>query len=276
MTVPEQLGDSARAVHGSRSAQGLVRAGLAARGLVWSVVALLLVLLAVGVDEQADQTGALRSISAQPLGTVALAVIALSFAGLGLFLLLDAAVGHHRDRDDAERYGRRAKSLAKALLYLALAVSTTRFALTGQGDDDPSSVTAQVLALPAGRWLTGVVGVAVVGLGVGLAVRALRRQHREKLDLPDVPPGLRRPVLAVGTAGLLGRGLGVGLFGALVVRAAATADAGEAQGLDAVAQRVAGQPYGQVLLVAAAAGVLCFALWSFAEAAWADLDDGVL
>lgn len=276
MTVPEQVEDGARAVHGSGAAKGLVRAGVGARGLVWLVVSLLTFLVAAGSNQQADQTGALRSISAQPLGTAALGVVVVCFAGLTLFLLLDAAVGHWRDPDRSERYGHRAKSLAKAVLYGALAVSTARFVLTGRGEDDPSSVTARVLALPAGRWVTGIVGLLVVALGLALAVRALRHKHREKLDLPGVPDRLRRPVVLVGAAGLLGRGLGVALLGALVTRAALTADAEQAKGLDAVAQGVADRPYGQVLLVLAAVGVLAFALWSFAEAAWADLDDGVL
>ncbi len=52
------------------------------------------------------------------------------------------------------------------------------------------------------------------------------------------------------------------------MQAAVTFDPKAAKGLDASLKTLGGEPFGQVLLVAAALGLVAFALWSFVEAAW--------
>lgn len=274
MTAAGQARSGAREVHRSGATRAVARAGIAGRGLVWGIVGLLTLSVASGGQEQADHTGALRAIAARPLGEAALTVLAVAFGGYALFLVLHAAVGRPAKPDPRSRWGRRAKALAKAPLYAALSAITARVLVGGGGGEGTTSLTARLMSLPGGRWLTGTAGVVLLGLGVVLALRAVLRKHREKLDLPAVPSGLRRPVLAVGTVGLVGRGAAVALLGGLVIRAAVRFDPAQAKGLDAVVQTVAGQPYGQALLVSAGTGMLAFALWSFGEAAWADLDRG--
>lgn len=276
MTAAGQARSGAREVHRSGATRALARVGIAGRGLVWGIVGWLTLSVASGEQEQADHTGALRAIAARPLGEAALTVLAVAFGGYALFLVLHAAVGRPAKPDPPSRWGRRAKALAKAPLYAALSAITARVLLGGGGGggEGTTSLTARLMGLPGGRWLTGTAGVVLLGLGVVLALRAVLRRHREKLDLPAVPSWLRRPVLAVGTVGLVGRGAAVALLGGLVIRAAVRFDPAQAKGLDAVVQTVAGQPYGQALLVSAGIGMLAFALWSFAEAAWADLDRG--
>ncbi len=263
---------TARNVHDSTALDRLARLGLAARGVVWLVIGLLAVsVLFGGGDEQTDREGALRAIASKPFGTVLLVALVVGFAGYATWRGLAAAVGH-RDEDGSKRTGKRLLSAGKCLVYAFLAFSTARFLLRGSsGGDRTSSTTAAVMSQTGGRWLVGVVGLAVVGVGAVLVFRAVRGKHLERLERERVPAGMLRAAKYVGTAGLSGRGLVLALLGGFLVSAAVRFDPQQAKGLDAALQTLAGQAYGQVLLGVAVLSVLAYSAWSFVEAGFREI-----
>ncbi len=255
---------TARDVHQSTAVDALARVGLASRGLVWLVVALIALSIVGGGGGEADQQGALRAIAAKPLGEVLLVVLVVGFCGYAFWQGLNAAVG---GADALKRVG----AAGKSLVYLGLAASVVRFLAAGQtssGGDPADSLTGRLMRQPGGRTMVGLVGLVVVGIGVALAVRAVKGKHAKKIDQGDVPAGKGRLVVRIGIAGYVGRGLTFCLIGVFLVVAAVQADPDEAKGLDAALHDLAGRPYGQVLLVIAAMGLLAYALWSFLEAAF--------
>lgn len=263
---------TAEQVHDSTAVEGLARMGLAARGVVWLIVGLLAGQVALGNgEERTDRTGALSAIAEKPFGSVLLVLLAIGFLGYGGWRLLEAAVGH-RDEDGGKRWGKRAVSLAKGLVYAALAVSTLLFLVRGGGGGDRTgSLTADLMARTGGRTAVGVIGTALVLAGLVIAVRALLQKHSERLEHYRVPQQLRRPAVAVGVVGLVGRGGVLVLLGSFVLRAALEFDPQEARGLDAALQTLSQQAYGRWLLAAAVVGMLAYAVWSFVEAAYRDL-----
>ena len=261
---------AAREVHDSRAVEGLARLGLASRGLVWLVLALLSLSILRGEQAQADQGGALRALAQTAFGQPLLLTLAVGFAGYAAWLLLSAAVGHRVERGTS-RALHRGRSLAKGLVYGALAVSTLQFLLRGSGGGSTPSRTAEVMSYTGGRTAVGADGLALLGVAVYLVVKGLRRKHADCLEHYRVPGSLRRPAIAVGAVGYLGRGFTLGLVGAFLVRAAISFDPQQAKGLDAALQAVVEQPHGRVLLGLAVIGMLAYALWSFFEAAYRDL-----
>jgi hypothetical protein len=260
----------AQQVKSSGTVEALARLGLAARGVVWLVIGLLALNVLLGEQEEADKDGALRAIADKPLGEVLLIVLAVGFAGYAAWRLLSAAVGY-QDEDGAKRVGKRLLALGKGLLYAALAVSTVRF--LGNQDakrDKTSSTTAEVMSHDGGRTLVGGVGVVIVAIGLGLAVRAVLAKHEKKIEQWRVPDKL--PVVAIGTAGLVGRGLVIALLGGFLLRAAVEFDPREAKGLDAALQTLRDASFGPALLALAVAALLSYALWSFVEAAFRKTD----
>jgi len=259
---------AARSAHGSRPVEVLARLGLASRGLVFVVLALLAFSLLRGDVAQADQNGALAALEDTPLGGSLLVVLAVGFAGYAAWLLLSAAVGH---RGDDHRTAHRLQSAAKGVVYLALSVSTVSFLLRGGQRDETASRTAEVMSMTGGRSLVGVIGLVVLGIGGYLAVKGLTRKHADCLEHYRVPRLLRTPAIVCGAVGYVGRGVTVGLIGAFLLSAAIRFDPDEAKGLDAALQTVAQQPYGRVLLGLTALGVLAYGLWSFIEAAFREI-----
>lgn len=264
-TTMDDAEQAARAAHDSKPVELLARLGLASRGLVLLVLGVLALTLAFGGDAQADHDGALRALADKPLGEPLLLVLAVGFAGYAAYLLLSAAVGH---RSEEHRLAMRLKDGLKTLVYAFLSASTFAFLARGEGGDSAQSRTADLMSRPGGRTAVAVVGLVVLGIGVYLVVKGLRRKHAECLEHYRVPRALRRPAIAVGAIGYVGRGVTVGLIGAFLVRAAVKTDPRQAKGLDAALHSVLERPYGPVLLGLTAIAVLAYALWSFIEAAF--------
>ena len=267
-TAVDTAQEAARTAHDSRAVEVLARLGLASRGLVWLVLSGLAFALVLGEVAQANQEGAFRALAAQPFGRPLLVVLAAGFAGYAAWLLLEAAVGY---RHEEKRLLRRARAGVKALVYIALSVSTALFVARGAGSGTTASRTAEVMSHQGGRTAVGVLGAALVGVGIYLALKGIRRKHADCLEQYRVPRLLRRPAITCGAVGYVGRGLTLGLVGAFLLRAAIRIDPDQAKGLDAVLQTVVQQPYGRVLLGLTVVGMLAYALWSFFEAAFREI-----
>lgn len=264
-TTANRAKSSARNAEDSTSVDRLARFGLVCRGLVWFVVGGLAVDVALGGHSRADRQGALGVIRDQPLGGPILALLAAGFAGYAAWRLLQAAVGH-RDADGAKRWLKRAASMARGLLYGGLAVSTVKFLVAGPGSDSTAPLTARVMRQSGGQVLIAAIGVGLIIGGLVMAVRGVKQDFDDKLK--PVPRDLRGAVKVVGTAGLVGRGLVFALIGGFLLDAAMSFDPAKAKGLDAALKSLAHEPYGRGLIGLAAAGLVAFALWSFAEARW--------
>lgn len=258
----EQL---ARKVENSTAVEWLARLGLAARGVVWLTVGALAAQVALGKSAKADKNGALGAIKDQPFGKLLLVVLVIGFLGYATWRLLEGAVGH-LDEEGRKRWTKRGTSLFRGLVYLGLAISTLRFLTSGGGKDKTKSLTARVMGATGGRELVFVVGVGVIVGGLAMVVRAFRQKFEDKLDMTRMPSWLRSATTVLGSAGIASRGLVFALIGGFLVDAAVRFNPNKAKGLDASLKTVAHQPFGRILLFAAAVGLLAFALWSFIEA----------
>src|SRR6476620_5312991 len=98
----------------------VARGGYAASGVLHLLIALIVLRLALGTGGNADQAGALATLAAQPGGAVMLWVAAAALATLGVWYLFETFV-----EEDAKH---RVKSASVGMIYLALAVSSAKFA----------------------------------------------------------------------------------------------------------------------------------------------------
>ncbi|WP_036969767.1 DUF1206 domain-containing protein [Promicromonospora kroppenstedtii] len=262
-------GGAVRRAKNSRAVGGLARGGYVASGVLHLMIGWLAVQLALGESEgQADQSGAFRAVAQMPGGDVVLWLVAVGFAALAVWQLATAVVGVPNAEN---QLAARAKSVAKALLYGALAVTGVRYA-TGAGGSGGSeeSLTAKVLGMPGGAWLVGAAGLVIVGVGVYHVAKGARKKFLE--DLTGTGGGAVRPVVVrLGQAGYIAKGVALGVVGGLVVAAAVTADPEQAGGLDEALHAVRDQPYGTVLLIVVGVGIAAYGGYSFARARFARL-----
>lgn len=252
--------------------EGIARVGLAARGVMYSVVALLALHIAWGDrNDQADKNGALETVVRQPLGKVLLAVLAVGFAAYALWRLSQVFVA---DEDlDAKGVAKRMGFVLRAAIYGVLAWSAVNVALSsseraqdGRSGSEEREWTARVFEWPAGRALVIAAGIAVIGFGLYNGYRAVQGKWKKKLALHQASPTTRTWVTRIASVGLAARMIVYVLVGIFLIQAAWQYDASEAVGIDGALRRLADRAWGTWMLVAVAFGLFAYGCYSFVEA----------
>ncbi|PVU81186.1 hypothetical protein DDP54_17795 [Cellulomonas sp. WB94] len=252
-----------RAASKSRQMEWAARAGLTARAVVYLLIGVLAVLVAQGRPAEVDQKGALAEVISHPFGGWLVGLAAAGFAGYALWRLSEAAFGVV---GKGRAVGPRVQSFARGLIYAFLAfsaISLLQGSNTGQSTQQ-KGYAAAVMAHPGGRWLVGIAGAVVVGVGVALVIEGLRLTFMRNFSA--LPARVRTLVTQLGRVGTTARGLVFALAGALVVAAAWTYDPDKAGGLDGALKTLRDQPFGPVLLTLVGLGLVAFGLYGLAEA----------
>lgn len=265
--IAGQAEDLGRRAHESDWLDHAVRMGLVAYGVVNLMVAWLAFQLAFGDQSgSASSKGAMHQLARQPFGEVLIWLIAIGMFLLVLWRGLEAALGH-RDEDGGDRLRKRLGSLLKAVIYGSVGLSALTVAIgAGSKPSKGKSTTAKLMDLPAGTWIVGIVGLAIIGYGVAQIVRAWTEKFREHLTAEGKSGEAGKAYILFGKVGYVAKGLAVGVVGGLFIYAAVTHDAKKSGGLDQALHEVLQQPFGQFLLVALAVGIACYGLFNFARA----------
>ncbi|MEU8588957.1 DUF1206 domain-containing protein [Streptomyces sp. NPDC048664] len=270
-TVARATGAGTRRTRDSVT-EGAARAGLTARGVIYLLIGVLALRIAFGDGHQeADRQGALAEIAKEPFGAVMLWALGAGLAGMALWRLSEAAFG--AGGADGRKVHKRLMALGRCVFYGFVATSVLSLA-AGSGNGGSSSdqqsrdLTARALGMPGGQWIVGVAAVGVLGAGVWIGVRAVRRDFHDKLKLGEMSRRARRAVDVTGVGGGATRGLVFAAAGVFAVRAAVDYRPDRAKGLDDTLRSFADTPFGPWLLVLVAVGVALFGLFSFALARW--------
>ncbi|MFJ6385863.1 DUF1206 domain-containing protein [Kitasatospora sp. NPDC092039] len=245
------------------------RAGFVARGVVYTLIGVLAVRIAFGHDGgDADRQGALRQVAAQPFGAAMLWALVVGFACMTLWRGALAITG----RGDEGKVGKRVLNAGRAVFYASVCWGTAAYATGSGGGSDSDSAsrdwTAAALRLPPGRILVVVAGLVVVGIGVGIAVSALRRRFLRRLNTAAMGRSVRTGVTALGVGGNLARGVILVGAGVFVLVAAIHFDPHRAKGMDDTLRSFSQTPAGPWLLVLVALGLVLFGGFSFASVRW--------
>lgn len=264
------VGRAARKASRSDAMGWGARLGLAARGSIYVLMGALALALALGrSSSETDQRGALTAVAQHAGGKALLVLLAVGFTGYALWRLSQVAFGVPVEGDGL---GPRLKALVRGLVYGSLAVTALTIALDAGGAGSQASqqqgLTARVMTHTGGRYLVGLAGLVVAAVGATMVHEGATRAFEKYLRTSEMSPATRSVVEKLGMAGTIARGVVVGLAGVLVVDAAVTFRPEKARGLDGALRTLAGQPYGQGLLVLAALGLLAFGAYGYAEARW--------
>jgi hypothetical protein len=253
----------------SKQFRGLARLGLAARAVIYLLVAWLAVLIARGTPgKEADQRGALQEVASHTGGTVVLWILAAGLIGYSLWRFSEAAFGV---TGEGKKAGPRVQSFIRGCIYAFFAVNAIVLLVTsssGSQAKQQQEWAGKVMTHAAGRWAVGLLGVVVVAVGAFQVYEGLSRKFAANLKRYRMSDRQYRIVLVLGVIGTIARGLVFVVAGVLVVRAALDADAHKARGLDGALRSLAGTAAGPWLLYAAAAGLFVFGLYGLAEAMW--------
>ena len=268
MTASQQVRSTASRAANSKPLEYLARGGFVAYGVIHLLFAWLALQVALGNSAgETDQSGALETIAAQSGGKFLLVLIIIGMVAMAIWQAFEAAIGESGPRDNAAK-AERVVSGFRAVLYLYfawIAYKVISGANSSQGDSQESA-TSSMMDSTGGRWLVGLIGLIVAGVGIGLIVYGVRKKFEKHLNTGQMDAKVRRTVRRLGMAGYSAKGTAYGLAGALIVAAAVTYDPEKARGLDAAIKTVASQSYGPWLLGLIALGVACYGVYCFFQA----------
>lgn len=265
--------DKARQAANSSVMEGAARWGFGARGVIYLLIGVLALQIAFGGSgEQADRGGALAEIAKKPFGSVMLWILGIGLVGMALWRLSEAVVGGAGE--DGKKATKRLMSAGRFVFYGFVAYSVLAFAVggkssgSGSSDQQSQDITARAMEWPGGRWIVGIVGVAIAVAGVWIGVRAAMRKFHKRLKLTEMSRKARQFVDVTGVAGGLGRGFLFAAIGVFVVQAAVQYEPDKAKGFDDTLRSFTDTPAGPWLLAVVAVGLVLFGVFSFGMARW--------
>jgi len=267
MSASQQVRTSASRAANSKPLEYLARGGFIAYGVIHLLFAWLALQVAFGSSREADQSGALQTVGRQSGGKFLLVLIIIGMVALAVWQAFEAAIGQGRPRDKSA-LAERIFSGCRAVLYLYfafLAYKVVSGANASQGDSQQSR-TSNLMDNTGGRWLVGLIGLVVVGVGIGLIVYGVTKKFEKRFNTAQMSPSVHRTVRRLGMAGYPAKGVAYGIAGILIVAAAVTYDAEKARGLDAALKELAKQSYGPWLLGLIALGIAAYGVYCFFQA----------
>jgi len=250
----------AASAHGNAWFERIAQAGFAASGVLHVLITFIVARLAFGTGGNADQSGALAALAAQPGGAAMLWVAAVVLAALGFWYLVETFL-----EDDAKH---RVKSAAVGVVYLALATSAAKFALgSGKSSGQQNAgLSAQMMQSGWGKAILVVVGLVVIGVGGYHVYKGATKKFFKDLNVSG-----GTAITWIGVVGYVAKGLALAGAGVLVLVATLTADPAKASGIDAAVKTLGGAPYGKVLLLIAALGLAAYGAYCFVRSRHADM-----
>ena len=254
--------------------KSLARTGFGARGAIYVLLCYLAFDIAVqgSSPTQESSEGALQEVARQPAAPVLLSALAAGLAAYGCFRLVQVLAGRSRPEEKPSIL-KRIAWFAIAVVYLSLCARSIELILgrsTGNSAaNNPRPWASTVLSWPAGPELLGLAGACLLIGGATLAIWGFVHDFNKDLALEDIGPAAGLAVRVLGALGDLARGFLVGLVGGYLIHAAESSNPSQAKSVDSALRSLVHTSYGPVLISLAAAGLGCYALYSFAEAACA-------
>lgn len=243
----------------------VMRAGYAARGLVYAIVGGIAVSSAFRGGQAEGAKGAIASMQGVLWGQLLLWVVALGLLAYAVWRGLSAWMDLERHGTDAKGVIARIGTAVSGVIHFGLAFYAARVALGGgSSGDSTESWTARLMQMPFGRWLVVIVGLIVIGAGLYYAHKGLSERYQRNLRSTDLTQRLQPAC----KAGLLAHGIAIVLIGGFFVYAGWTSDPSEAGGLEQAFRTVRDAAFGRVLLGLMGLGFVGFAVYCWIEAAY--------
>jgi len=267
-SATDQAQAAAEKVHEHPVLEALARAGFVGYGVMHLLVAWLAVQIAFGRPApEGDQSGAMATLAAKPLGRWLVIAIAVGLAAMALWQVLEALVGHRAERGGV-RTAERFLSAGRTIVYAYFSVTAVKVVQNAAASsaDSQQALAARLLSSGGGRIVVILAGAAVAIGGAGLIWYGATRHFEKHLTFGAAGADARHLVTGIGTVGYIGKGVAYAIAGVLLCAAAVTYDVDKARGLDAALRTLAAQPYGNVLLLLVALGVATFGLFALLQA----------
>jgi hypothetical protein len=250
----------------------LERLGYVVRGALYAVMGILALGIALSVrgGQTTDLTGSLVFLISNPLGKLVLIIAAVGLTAYSLWGFTRAIYDPLHRGSDASGYAARLGFVSSALSYATIVFFAVKILMGsgGASTDSTQKTIASILVHPGGGWLTVIIGVVAIGIGLGQFLEAYRATFKEDLKGAEMSRSERDFAIGCGRFGMAARGVIFLVIGWFVVQAGLHHDPGQVQGFGGAFLFLLAQPFGRVVLGVVALGFVALGFHSFACARW--------
>jgi hypothetical protein len=250
----------------------LERLGYAVRGALYGVMGLLAlgIVFSAGAGQATDLSGSLVFLTGNPFGKVVLVVAAIGLTAYSLWGFTRAVYDPLHRGKGAGGYAARLGFVSSAVSYAAIVIFALQllFGTSGPSGNSTRTTIATILSHPGGGWLTVIIGLVAVVVGLGQFLEAYRATFKEDLKSAAMTDSERSWAVRLGRFGMFARGVTFLVIGWFLVQAGLHHDATQVQGFGGAFTFLLNQPFGRVLLGVIALGFVALGLHSFACARW--------
>lgn len=246
----------------------MARVGLSAKGVVYSIIGLLIMLSVVKGNssaKDADKGGVFQFIQDLPAGQLLLGIVVIGLICYTIWRFIQA--GKRSDNEETSM-AKRFRYVCSGLVYGALSFYGIKFLMGTQssGGSKNKEAAQKVLEFDGGEWLLGVAAIILAGIGIYQIYYGLSEKYKKHVSGLNLSGGTDRLLLLSGKAGYVARGVVWLILSFLLGKAALHSNSQEAGSSGDAFQFVREASYGNILLFALALGLLCYGVFNFIRA----------
>lgn len=253
----------------------ITRFGWLSKGFVFVIIGVIAIRIATTRWEQPDsdatQSGALRAVASQPLGSLMLIVVS---CGLVVFTVWNLTQAVIRGSTDIDLLGgiKRIGWFGLGVFYGLIAFIGFRLAFSeinspgsttgsetapaSSRDTSPQALTARLLDATGGRAAAIVIALVVVVVAGYHLHKGLTYGFVDDLDTDDLSPRQEEWLGRLGVSGFVARAFVLAVIAFFLAKAAVEFDPDEAVGLDGALREFASVTYGRVVIVFVGVGLV--------------------
>ncbi|MFT3891094.1 MAG: DUF1206 domain-containing protein [Anaerolineales bacterium] len=250
----------------------LTRLGYAVKGFLYMAIGIISIAGALGKSNTpADQLGAIVEFSKLPYAEPVMWILLVGLVAYALWGVIRAIFDPFHKGTDLKGWLTRGGYLISAATYASFVYPTYQL-IAGARRDSPGNGTeklvSQIMNMPMGRWLAGIIGLAAVAAGLYQMYGAIKMDFDKQFKPYALTSDQRRTAIQIGRFGTFARGIVFAIVGFFITLAAVQANPGHAQGVSGALDYLAKQPYGIWLLGFVAMGLIAFGIYSLMSAMW--------
>lgn len=246
----------------------IARLGLSAKGVVYSVIGLLIILAVLngrsGSAKEADKGGVFQFIEHLPAGKILLAIVVIGLISYTVWRFIQA----FKRSEEETSTGKRLRYISSGIVYGAFSFYGIKF-LNGSssgGESGNKEAAKKVLEFDGGEWLLGAGAVVLAGIGMYQIYYGLSEKYKKHVSGLNLGEAENRLLLSSGKLGYVARGTVWFIISFLLGKAAMHSNSQEAGSTGDAFQFVSETSYGPILLLALALGLLCYGVFNFIRA----------
>lgn len=258
----------------SRGIVWLARTGYAARGVVYLIIGTFALLAARGSGETVGTKGAISQLLGQPFGETLLWIMVVGLVAYAAWRLTQAITDPEDHGTDAKGLAARVGLVGGAISYSLLTLFTLGLLGSSLGESSGGGGGGEdflsgLLGWKYSNYLVYLVALVPLGVGIVHIIKGWKAKFEKYFSASDE---VMRWVTPISKVGLIARGVSFLVVAGMLFSGGTRYEPTSPPGLEDALHALQSLPFGAFWLGLIGAGLIAFALYSFAEAIWRRID----